>query len=369
MPLRKSWYPPYPKTDKEIYLKVKEDEVEVFDAYYKYLKNRTEMSLIIFSQEVKGEKYLAGWIHKPVKTQKGFRKGKIVPELTYLMQDKDREIIKLNVSQLDRKRLFNRGGDGKIISNCKVSITGCGSIGSYLIQVLSELGINDFTLIDDDILCSENIARHICGASEIGKSKTEAIKEQLIKHYPYMKCESIAKDVFEVFHENIDVFNDCDINFIAVGYRPVESKFLTLVEQRKITKPIVIIWVEPFLLGGHAIIVQNQQDIEGVIYDKEYRFKYSVLSNGKKYIKKEAGCNSTYIPYSAFEAKQFIYSFMDYFYYKHVLTKTHGNYLFSWCGNLKWARTENIMISDFWLSKENRTIKVRRLDKNAKIQN
>jgi hypothetical protein len=295
LPLRKSWYPPYPKTDKEIYLKVEEDEAEVFDAYYKYLTNRTEMSLIIFSQEAKGEKFLAGWIHKPVQTQKGFRKGKIVPELAYLMQNKNREIIKLNVSRLDRKRLFKRGGDGKIISNYKVSITGCGSIGSYLIRVLSELGINDFTLIDDDILCAENIARHICGASEIGKSKTEAIKEQLIKHYPYMKCEPIAKDIFEVFHERIDIFNNCDVNFVVVGYKPVESKFLTLVNQGEITRPIVIIWVEPFLLGGHAIIVQNQQDIEEIIYDTGYTFKYNVLSNGKKYTKKEAGCNSTYI--------------------------------------------------------------------------
>ena len=74
LPLRKTWYPPYPKTDKEIYLKVKEDTTENFNAYYKYLTDRTKMSLIIFSQEIRGEKYLAGWFHQPVKPSR-FERG------------------------------------------------------------------------------------------------------------------------------------------------------------------------------------------------------------------------------------------------------------------------------------------------------
>lgn len=366
LPLKNQWYPPYPKTNKEVFLKIKEEK-DAFKAYHRYLKDRTDTSLIIFSQEAKGQKYFAGWAHKWIQSPKSFRKGKVSPELAYLMQYKDREIIKLNVNQIDRRRLFNRGGDGNIITNCKVSITGCGSIGSFLIEVLAELGIDDFTLIDDDILTSENIARHMCGASDIGKYKVEAVKEQLINHYPYMKCESIQKDALEVLKDNFDVFNQCDINFIVVGYKPVEARFIELLNERKMVKPLVIIWVEPFLLGGHAIIVQNNQDIESLIYDREYRFKYGILTDGGKYTKKEAGCQSTYIPYSAFEAKQFIYSFMDYFHSSHMMKKTEGNYLFSWCGNLKWARKENIKISDIWLSKENRTIKLQRLDGNENI--
>lgn len=366
IPLKNQWYPPYPKTNKEVFLKVKEEK-EAFKAYHRYLKDRTEISLIIFSQEVNKQKYLAGWVHKRVQSPKSFRKGKVSPELAYLMQHKDKEIIKLNVNQIDRRRLFNRGGDGNIISNCKVSITGCGSIGSFLIQILAELGIDDVILIDNDFLTSENIARHTCGASDIGKTKTEAVKEQLIKHYPYMKCKCIPKDALEVVKNNFNIFNQCDINFVVVGYKPVESSFLELFNQGKVTKTLVIIWVEPFLLGGHAVVMQNQQDIQSLIYDEEYRFKYGILTDGGKYTKKEAGCQSTYIPYSAFEAKQFIYSFMDYFHSNYMVKKTEGNYLFSWCGNLKWARRENIMISDAWLSKQNRTVSIERLDTNDKI--
>lgn len=364
---KNTWYPPYPKTNKEIFLKVKEDK-EAFKPYHKYLKNRTNnISLIIFSQKVKEKKYFAGWAHGKVQSKKSFRKGKLSPEFAYLMQHKDEEIIRFNVNQIDRRRLFNRGGDGNIISNCKVSITGCGSIGSFLIQILVELSIDNFTFIDNDFLSSENIARHTCGTSDIGKPKTKALKEQLFKHYPYIKCESILKNALEVLKENIDVFNQCDLNFVVVGHIPVEMRFLELLNKGKITKPLIIIWVEPFLLGGHAIIVQNKQDIESLLYDEEYRFKYSILSNGGEYTKKEAGCHSTYIPYSAFEAKQFIYSFMDYFYSNYMVKKTEGNYLFSWCGNLKWARKENIKISDLWLSKQKRSVKIMRLDINDTI--
>lgn len=366
LPLRKAWYPPYPKTNKEIFLKVKEEK-EVFKAYHGYLKDRSDISTIIFSQEVRNEKYLAGWVHKPVKSPKNFRKGKVSPEFAYLMQQKDTEIIKFDVTQIDRRRLFNRGGDGNIISNCRVSISGCGSIGSFLAQVLAELGIDDFTLIDNENLSSENIARHMCGASDIGKFKTEAVKEQLIKHYPYMKCKSIPNDISQVLHKSIDTFNECDINFVVVGNKPIEARFIELFNNGEIFKPVVIIWVEPFLLGGHAIIMQNKQVIEDIIYDSEYKFKYGIVADGGKYTKKEAGCQSTFIPYSAFEAKQFIYSFMDYFYNNYMLRETEGNYLFSWCGNLNWARKNDIMISDEWLSKQKRTVSIQRLDKNDKI--
>lgn len=82
---------------------------------------------------------------------------------------------------------------------------------------------------------------------------------------------------------------------------------------------------------------------------------------------KEAGCQSTFIPYSAFEINQFIYRFMDYFYNNHMIRETGGNYLFSWGGNLKWARVNSIGITDFWLSKDNRTIVVKRLDVNEEV--
>ena len=58
---------------------------------------------------------------------------------------------------------------------------------------------------------------------------------------------------------------------------------------------------------------------------------------------------------------------MDYFYNNHMINETKGNYLFSWCGNLKWARKENMMISDAWLSKSKRTVSIKRLDLDDQV--
>lgn len=361
LPLNLDWYPPFPKTNKEFYLKVAENPY-CFKAYYDFIKNRTTKSLIIFSQIISGNLCLAGWINKPVRTPKGFRKGRIVPELVHLGTSKDNNVIKVDVTQFNHNRLFNRGGDGSLLFNDKVSITGCGSIGSYIIRSLAELGVNKFVLVDKEVLTSENIARHYCGASDIGKFKGEAIKETLIKHYPDIMCESINKNVFQVIENNIEIFNVCEFNFIIVGDKPIETKFIRLINERLITKPVIIIWVEPYLLGGHAIVIQKPQDIEKVVYDTDNNFINNILVDGSKYYKKEAGCQSTFIPYSGFEAQHFIYSLMDYINDNIFTKKIDGNYLFSWCGKLDWARNGKIMISDMWLAKNNRTNIIKRLD-------
>lgn len=361
LPLNLEWYPPYPKTNKEIYLKVKEDS-NCFKAYYDFMKNKADSKLIMFSQIINGNPCLAGWIQKSVKTPKGFRKGKILPELVYLGTCKDDNVAKVNVTQLNHNRLFYRGGDGNLILNDKVSVIGCGSIGSLIIRSLAELGNHNFVLIDNDILHSDNIARHYCGASDIGKSKVEAIKESLLKHYADIRCNAINKNVFDILENSIETINDCAFNFVVVGDRPIEAKFIRLINELKITKPVVLIWVEPYLLGGHAVIIQKPQDLESILYDVNNDFINRVIVDGSQYTKKEAGCQSTFIPYSAFESQQFIYSLLDYINNKFFIKNTDGNYLFSFCGNLDWARNENIIITDLWLAKDNRTSIIKRLD-------
>lgn len=360
LPLDLKWIPPYPKTNSEIYLKVKQNR-ECFNFYYGYLKNRTKQSVVLFSQIINGSRCLAGWMHMPVRTPPGFRKGKIHPSLVYMGSHKSIDVLKINATQLDQKRLFFRGGDGNLISEAKISVTGCGSIGSYLIQGFSELGMSDFTLIDKEGLSSENIARHICGVSFIGQNKATAMRKILINHYPDIKCNALPLDVFQVINNEITVYNNCDYNFIVVGNKPIEAKFIELLNKKSIYKTTVLIWVEPFLLGGHAVILQEGQEVQSLLYDCEYNFLHSVLTEGHKYTKKESGCQSSFIPYSGFEARQFVYSFIDYFNNTFINGKKDGNYLFSWCGKLTWARKENIPISDKWLSKDDRTKIVTRI--------
>lgn len=355
----------FPKTNAEIMDFLANEKY--YDKYLEYLKNNQDIKIIIFSQRIRDSLCIFGWEHEKEKTPNGFRINNVNPLYLYKYLNGKKEIKKIKVNQLGHKRIFDRGGAGFIEIELKVSITGCGSIGSNLVKTLVDLGINDFTLIDDDRLSSENIARHFCGASYIRSYKSEAIKEQLIRHYADINCLSITQNVFTVINDNTSLFNEHDYNFIVVGNLPIERKFLSLFSDGKITKPLIIIWVEPYLMGGHAIIMQERQSVESLLFDSDFNFKYRVINDGDKYVKKEAGCQSSFLPYSAFEVQLFISSVVDYINVNLFEKKKSGNYLLSWGGRIDKARRSKMNINSEWIASRGRELKVMRLDNNEKI--
>lgn len=360
LPVLNNWKPPFPKTNIDVIELLKKEKY--YNEYINYVKNNKSSRIIIFSQKINNSLCICGWEHIKEDTPNGFRINNINPMYVYKKLYGNNNIKNIMINQLGHNRLYNRGGDGIIRDNIRVSITGCGSVGSYLTKTLVDLGINKFILIDNDELSSENTARHYCGASYYRYKKVEAIKEELIRHYPDIECKSIAENVFSVINYRIEEFNESDYNFIAVGNISIEEKFVSLVNNMKINKPIIILWVEPYLVGGHALILQNPQDIT-ILFDENYAFKDRVIINGDEYIKREAGCHSTFLPYSAFELQMFINEVID-FLNKRVIEKNDkGNFSLTWIGRIDKVRRfkTGMKINSMWMSKKGRELIVRRL--------
>ncbi len=330
----------------------------LLNAYESFMKKDTPEKLFIFSQAIDNRLVLAGWFYE---YQKYFAQG--IP----VIGAKSDKIKRVRVQDLNRDRLFYRGGDGLDLDDIKVSITGCGSVGSFLIESLARMGIDKFTLIDKEMLTSENVARHICGASNIGIAKTEAIKEKLIKHYPYINCQSIAKDVFSVLESQVSIYNDSDVNFIVIGNTAIELKLIDLFNSYVIQKPLIILWVEPYLLGGHAVILQEPNLDYNTLFDEKYRFRNRIIEDGSQFTKRESGCQSSFIPYSAFEIQKFINDLLDYYWDKFIKNSSKGNYIISWAGKLSWARKNHIELADNWIAKKDRQLVVERLNESATI--
>lgn len=361
IPIETEWNPPFPENNKQVIEKMYQEKY--FNYYLSYMKDNRDNHIIIFSQKIDDTVCVCGYEHIREKTPNGFRKNNINPIYLYCNLCKDKLIKKIQVNRLDYNRIYTRGGDGIIRNKIKVSITGCGSVGSHLAKTLADLGINNFSLIDNENLVPANIARHYCGASYIRKSKVEAIKAELLKHYPDINCDIFPQDVFDTLKNNLDMFNNCDFNFIVVGNLPIERKFLSLINEKKITKPIILIWVEPYLIGGHAVIVQTEKNnIEDILYDSNFNFKNRILMDGDSYIKKEAGCQSTFLPYSGFEVQIFLNTIIDYINKNLIENKIEGNYLLSWAGRLDKARKLMMKVNSSWLSSNGRELKVERLD-------
>lgn len=94
-------------------------------------------------------------------------------------------------------------------------LIGCGSVGSLVALELAKAGVGRFLLIDNDIIGYHNICRHQCGVFDVGKYKTEAIKERILQINPQAKVVTQNMIIQEVPLQVLDEF--CDKNTIAIG--------------------------------------------------------------------------------------------------------------------------------------------------------
>ena len=87
----------------------------------------------------------------------------------------------------------------------KCHIIGCGSVGSTLAENLARLGITKFVLYDFDTVSPHNIANQMFMKDDIGKLKTECVKNMICKINPEAK-------------DTITIVNDGYKNQILNGY-------------------------------------------------------------------------------------------------------------------------------------------------------
>jgi molybdopterin/thiamine biosynthesis adenylyltransferase len=72
----------------------------------------------------------------------------------------------------------------------KVAIVGCGSLGSKVAVMLARGGVENFLLIDDDIMLPDNIVRHDLDWREIGRLKVEGVATRIGLVNPSANCDT-----------------------------------------------------------------------------------------------------------------------------------------------------------------------------------
>ena len=94
-------------------------------------------------------------------------------------------------------------------------LIGCGSVGSLVALELARAGVGRFLLIDNDIIGYHNICRHQCGVLDVGKYKTQAVKERILQINPSAKVITQNMIIQEV---PLSIFKDfCDKDTIVIG--------------------------------------------------------------------------------------------------------------------------------------------------------
>ena len=66
----------------------------------------------------------------------------------------------------------------------RVHIVGCGSVGSTIAENLARCGVTKFTLYDFDIVEAHNIVNQMFTANQVGRPKTEALRDIIVSINP-----------------------------------------------------------------------------------------------------------------------------------------------------------------------------------------
>ncbi len=70
------------------------------------------------------------------------------------------------------------------LAGARVAVLGCGSVGGLAAWALASAGVDNLELADRDRLEGANLRRHVCGGSDLGRPKAEAVAGFLRARFP-----------------------------------------------------------------------------------------------------------------------------------------------------------------------------------------
>ena len=323
--------------------------------FKKFYNSQNEIR-IIFQKEIEKSKIYFGWQSPNIDIKKkGFRKNSFKRfdfAFNKVFGNYRKSVIRFSTKMLNQSKLIDRTRTQNInLSQFKFLVAGIGSVGSFLTLQLNTLE-PDFTLIDRDELSVDNIKRHVFGFDKVGLNKSKVMQQHLLSKNPVQNVEAIESSVSVEFRQNKGLLNNQDYNFLCIGNQNLEKWFITEMSKGTLTKPLFVLWVEPYLIGAQCLFLHpnNPIEINQLFYDI-YKFRYSVIKpeefENKRdlFILKESGCQTTFSPYSGHHLNLFINSI-----YEKIFEIIHSDKkiskILTWVGDLEIAKKLDIKVSE-----------------------
>lgn len=209
--------------------------------------------------------------------------------------------------------LVPRGGGELSLHKKHVILVGCGAVGGYIALALAQAGVGRMTLVDPDLLEAQNAFRHILGHNGLGQQKVIALRWELERKLPFIQVAAIPGRIERILRLKPDWLALADLVIMATG-----SPTLSLYVNRYLYSsngkvPMLFTWLEPYGIGGHALLTQPEKRSAGAYGclqclfirkppDDELVNQANFAARGQRFSKDLAGCGSLYTPYSSLDA-------------------------------------------------------------------
>ena len=321
---------------------------------------RSKAATIVLSSPAHGGRALLCFTQDPIESSDGFRKGeKLFEHAVSNTGYGDQRVVKRWAESASQERLFSRGGSGAPMEGT-YAIVGCGSLGGHLVRALADAGASSFTVVDNDYIDAENVARHVCGFESVGMEKSSALKRLLESGNPNVTCTEYHGDVNAIVEERPVTFAGASAIFVTVADMPTEYHMVKALMAGRIPRPLIIMWLEPYMLAAHAIVLNRPQEVFRDLFDDEYRFTRSVVSNSDELFEREPGCQTTYMPYASLDVQSFVIELLKR--WRSLTADCRKNYLFTWVGCLSGANDVGAVVSAGHIETVDYTCTVERID-------
>jgi len=123
------------------------------------------------------------------------------------------------------------------LSRCRVGIAGAGGLGSNCAAALARCGVGTLVIADFDIIEASNLNRQYYFTNQVGKLKTEALKENIRKINPDVAVINYQKILD---NQNItEIFSGCDVIVEAFDMADMKLMLIETVQLKMAGTPVV----------------------------------------------------------------------------------------------------------------------------------
>ncbi len=350
--------PPFSMTNKAIAKLVRSLDVKTQKSFKRYINRKSVEKMVLATINIKGKLSLIGWMHKPLRVSKrrpGFRKG-ILDNNQLLSTFQAGDYVSRffpTIFSPTQQTFRTTGIVGTEQRHFNFLVAGIGSIGSNLVTILNSYFLPEFRLVDFDILILQNIGRHFLGYNYVGSGKAPAMRHYLLNKNPFQKIRFKRESIVTVFEKEPEFLLEADYIFLATGKTNIEAYFARLQNEGKINTPIFLVWVEPYLAGGHCLFLYPGSIPYDAFVNENGFFKYNVieeseyLSGNKMLSLREAGCQTGFTPYSQGAITMFL-SMLFPKLRNIIIGNKSCSTAFTWVGDLQFLVDNNIAVSEFY---------------------
>lgn len=127
----------------------------------------------------------------------------------------------------DKSNLYTRSKgliEVDALEKKNVLIVGLGSGGATIGVEVAKAGVGNYALVDFDRLELHNISRHIGGVNELGRLKTNIVRDAILSKNPYAHIDTYPIDILEEINIIERLVSETDLVIVATDSLP--SRYL-----------------------------------------------------------------------------------------------------------------------------------------------